>query len=372
VGDIGQIECGDSLFIVSDTKKQGDAHLHIGSLEKGSLQIGDKVSTRVDATARNATIRNHSATHLMHSALRHVLGEHVQQKGSLVEPARLRFDFSHYEALTPEQIAEIEAEVNQQIQLNLDAESKLMGFDDAIAAGALAFFDEKYGDKVRVLSFGDYSTELCGGTHVKRVGDIGFFKITSESGIAAGVRRIEAVTGTGALQWALETDALLSDLAKQLRTGKSSLADKLGQTLDKQRSLEKEIKQLKSQLAGAQSSDLLNDAVEVNGIKVLAKKVDETDANALRDTVDQIRNKLGKAVILLVAETEDGKVRLVAGVSKAESKQLKAGELVNLAAQHVGGKGGGRPDMAMAGGTQPENIPQALALVKEWVKQKLA
>ena len=371
VGDIGQIEVGDNLFIVTDTKKQGDAFLHFGSLEKGALNVGDKVETKVEAQARNATIRNHSATHLMHAALRNILGDHVQQKGSLVEPSRLRFDFSHYEAVTEEQLSEIEAAVNEQIQLNLDAESKLMSFDDAIASGALAFFDEKYGDKVRVLKFGDYSTELCGGTHVNRVGDIGFFKITSESGIAAGVRRIEAVTGQGALQWAHETDALLNEFSKQLRTGKNNLSEKLVQTLEKQKLLDKEIKQLKAQLAGAQSSDMLSEAIDVSGVKVLAQKVSETDPNALRDTVDQIKNKLGQAVVLLIAETEDGKVRLAAGVTKAESKKLKAGALVNIAAQAVGGKGGGRPDMAMAGGTQPENIDAALALVLPWVKEQL-
>ena len=372
VGDIGQIEMGDSLFIVTDTKKQGDAFLHFGSLERGVLKLGDSVDTKVDATARNATIRNHSATHLMHAALRKILGGHVQQKGSLVDPARLRFDFSHYEGVTKEQITDIENSVNQQIQLNLDAESKLMTFDDAIASGALAFFDEKYGDKVRVLKFGDYSTELCGGTHVNRVGDIGFFKITSESGVAAGVRRIEAVTGNGALQWAHETDNLVQTLSGQLKTSRIELTEKVQSLLDKQRAQDKELKALKAKLAGAESTDMLSEAIDVNGVKVLAAALEGADANAMRDAVDQIKHKLGEAVVVLASATEDGKVRLVAGVTKATSKKIQAGKLINVVAQAVGGKGGGRPDMAMAGGTDASAIPEALALVVPWVQENLS
>ena len=372
VGDIGQIEFADGFFIVSDTKKQGDAFLHIGSLEKGSIKVGDKVATKVDAYTRNSTIRNHSATHLMHAALRKILGEHVQQKGSLVDSERLRFDFSHYEGVTNDQLKEIEASVNEQIRLNVDAQSDLMTFDDAIASGALAFFDEKYGEKVRVLKFGDYSTELCGGTHVNRIGDIGFFKITSESGIAAGVRRIEAVTGQGALQWAHNADSLMHSLAAQLKTNPSELTDKVKSLIEKQRAQDKELKQLKAQLTGAKSSDMLSDAIEVNGVKVLAAMLEGADANALRDAVDQIKHKLGEAVVVLASATDDGKVRLVAGVSKATSKKIQAGKLINVVAQAVGGKGGGRPDMAMAGGTDASAIPKALALVVPWVQENLS
>jgi len=372
VGDIGIIEFEDGFFIVSDTKKQGEAFLHIGSLEKGVLTVGSKVATKVDAHTRNATIRNHSATHLMHSALRKILGEHVQQKGSLVDSDRLRFDFSHYEGVSDEQLRAIENSVNEQIRLNLDAQSNLMSFDDAIASGALAFFDEKYGEKVRVLKFGDYSTELCGGTHVNRIGDIGFFKITSESGIAAGIRRIEAVTGQGAMQWAHNADDLMQTLATQLKTNPNELAEKVQGLLEKQKLQDKELKLLKAQLTGAKSSDMLADAVEVNGVKVLAATLENADANAMREAVDQIKHKLGEAVVVLACATEDGKVRLVAGVSKATSKKIQAGKLINVVAQAVGGKGGGRPDMAMAGGTDTTAIPDALALVVPWVQENLS
>ena len=370
VGDTGVLEAGpDVSFGVRDTQKQGQTFLHLGRVQVGRVTLGQTLAAKVDAARRQAVVLNHSATHLMHAALRQVLGEHVQQKGSLVTPDRLRFDFSHYEPLTAEQIAQIEHIVNAQIRENRDADSRVMSFKDALAAGALAFFGDKYGDEVRVMKIG-FSTELCGGTHVRRVGDIGVFKILSESGIASGVRRIEAVTGENALRWVEENTERLDRVASLVKASRLEVDDKVRQIVEKNRVLEKELEALKAKLASQAGADLVSQAIEIDGIKVLAAKLEGADPKGLRDTVDQLKNKLGKAAVVLAAVT-DGKVSLVAGVTKDETARLKAGELVNLVAQQVGGKGGGRPDMAQAGGTQPEGLEQALKAVPDWVRQQL-
>jgi alanyl-tRNA synthetase len=300
-----------------------------------------------------------------------VLGDHVQQKGSLVEADRLRFDFSHFEAITPEQLAQIEALVNQEIRANLPVETKLMSQEEAVASGAMALFGEKYGDVVRVLSMGDFSVELCGGTHVTRTGDIGLFKITSEGGVAAGVRRIEAVAGEGALRYIGETEKNLAQIAGLLKADSGTLETKVQQLIERSRSLEKELEQLKAKLASSQGGDLAAQAVEIDGIKVLAAKLEGGDAKSLRDTVDQLKNKLGAAAVLL-ATVEGDKWSLAAGVTKAETQRIRAGDLVNSVAQQLGGKGGGRPDMAMAGGKDPSGLDAALKAVPEWIKSQLS
>jgi alanyl-tRNA synthetase len=305
---------------------------------------------------------------LLHAALRKVLGDHVQQKGSLVDPGRLRFDFAHYEPVTPAQLAEIENLVNQQIRANAVAATRVMSVDDALASGAMALFGEKYGEDVRVLSIGDFSVELCGGTHVDHAGDIGLLKITAESGIASGVRRIEAVTGEAALQWVAANEQRLQRIADMLKGSRDDADEKVEQLLDRQRTLEKELKQLKGKMASSQGSDLASQAVEINGIKVLAARLDGADSQVLRDTVDQLKNKLGSAAVVLAAVNGD-KVSLIAGVTRDQTGHLKAGELVNFVASQVGGKGGGRPDMAQAGGNQPENLDAALKSVTGWVEQ---
>jgi len=370
VGDTGLLQNNSSRFEVMDTKKAGQAFIHIGSLSQGELKVGDELKAVIDADYRNATVRNHSATHLMHAALQKVLGEHVQQKGSLVNNERLRFDFSHVEAVNSDELKTIERMVNEQIRLNLETQADEMAIDDAKAKGAMALFGEKYGDQVRVVSMGNFSIELCGGVHVQRSGDIGFFKIVSESGIASGVRRIEAVTGIGAVDWAEQQDEQLNRLSGMLKGSRDELDSKIQQLLDKLKSQDKELSKLKMKLATQTGSDLTADAVEVAGMKVLAIKLDGVDSKSLRDTMDQLKNKLGAAAIVL-AVVDGQKVSLCAGVTKQQTKQIKAGDLVNMVASQVGGKGGGRPDMAMAGGSQPENLDKALSSVVDWVQQQL-
>ena len=314
---------------------------------------------------------NHSGTHLLHAALRTVLGDHVQQKGSLVDPDRLRFDFTHFEPVTPEQLETIEKLINEQIRANARAKTRVMSVDDALASGAMALFGEKYGDEVRVLSIGDFSVELCGGTHVAHAGDIGLLKITAETGIAAGVRRIEAVTGERAMQWITESENRLQRIAERVKGNRGDADEKVGQLLEKNRRLERELQQLKGKLASSQGSDLAGQAVEINGIKVLAARLEGADSKTLRDTLDQLKNKLGSAAVVL-GTVNDNKVSIVAGVTKDQTGRIKAGELVNAVASQVGGKGGGRPDMAQAGGNQPENLDAALKSVADWVTEQLS
>ncbi len=372
VGDRGVIRQGDTVFRVLDTRKQGaGAFIHLGELTQGSINTGDQLEAFVDHQRRSDTRLNHSATHLMHAALREILGEHVQQKGSLVDPDRLRFDFSHFQPVSEQELERIEARVNEQIRANADIETRVMPVDQAMEAGAMALFGEKYGDEVRVLSIGEFSVELCGGTHARRAGDIGLFKIISEAGIASGVRRIEAVTGNGALEYIGETEKNLAEVAGLVKGGREDAASKVSLLLDRNRKLEKELDTLKARLASSQGSDIAGQAVEIDGIKVLAAHLEGADAKGLRETVDQLKNKLGAAAVILAA-VEGKKVALVAGVTKAETARVKAGELVNHVASQIGGRGGGRPDMAQAGGSQPEKLEAALASVGDWVKQQLA
>ena len=369
-GDKGTLSIESAVFAVSDTRKQGgDVFGHIGSLKGGELHIGDTVCAQVDEEIRRATAYHHSATHLLHAALRQVLGEHVAQKGSLVEGERLRFDFSHFEPVSREQLQTIEQLVNAQIRENYMVETRLMSLEDAKASGAMALFGEKYTDQVRVLRMGDFSTELCGGTHVKAVGDIGLFKITAETGIASGVRRIEGVAGEQAIQWMKSDEECLYRVAELVKAGRDDLDDKVRQLVERNRTLEKELEQLKGKLASAAGSDLAGSAVEVDGVKVLAAKLDGADPKSLRDTMDQLKNKLGSAVIVLATASGD-KVSLVAGVTQDQTKRFKAGDLIKMVAEKVGGKGGGRPDMAQAGGNNPAALPEALALVEAWVREK--
>src|SRR5690606_30455279 len=342
VGDAGTLVGLTSAieFRVDDTQKVGEAHAHIGRVVSGEIKVGEHLEARVDAPRRVAIMANHSATHLLHAALRKVLGTHVTQKGSLVAPDRLRFDFSHFAAVTPAELQEIERLVNSVIRSNAAAETKLMKYEDAVASGAMALFGEKYEEEVRVLSFGDFSTELCGGTHVARVGDIGLFKIVSESGVAAGVRRIEAVTGEGAYEYVAESERVLRDVAQMLRAGREDVEDKVKQVLDRQRKLEKEIAALKSKLASGQGNDLTSTAVDVGGLKVVATRIDGADAPALRDAVDQLKNKLKSAAIVL-ASVQDGKVILIAGVTADQTASIKAGDL-EIGRACVGKEGKGR------------------------------
>ncbi|MGB5395863.1 MAG: alanine--tRNA ligase, partial [Gammaproteobacteria bacterium] len=370
VGDTGKLINNGAVFIVEDTQKQGASVLHIGHLESGTLAIGDSVHAMIDRARREAIKRNHSATHLMHAALRSVLGDHVQQKGSLVNLERTRFDFSHFEPVSREQLYRIEQMVNQQIMSNNATTDKEMALDAAKAAGAMALFGEKYDSVVRVVSMGDFSTELCGGTHVQRSGDIGFFKIIAESGVAAGVRRIEAVTGEAAVKWAEHKEMQLDAIADAARTSREDVADKVKQLIERLREQDKQLAQLKSKLASQAGNDLTSQAENINGINVLATKLEKVDNKELRTTLDQLKNKLGSAVILLATE-EAGKVKLIAGVSKDLTGKIRAGDLVNVAAAEVGGKGGGRADMAQAGGDQPENIGRALEAARSWLKNRL-
>ncbi|MFC4931942.1 alanine--tRNA ligase [Massilia sp. GCM10023247] len=369
VGDHGLIRASAGEFEVEDTLKiQAEVFGHHGVLRSGSLKVGDTVDAQVDQAKRARTIRNHSATHLMHKALREVLGGHVQQKGSLVDPDKTRFDFSHNAPMTQEQIAQVEMIVNREILENHPTQAQHMSFDDAVKHGAMALFGEKYADEVRVLDIGS-SKELCGGVHVTRTGDIGLFKIVSEGGVAAGIRRVEAVTGEGALAWVQQTNAKLLAAAGALKTGPDELPSRIAQVQDQVKVLEKEVAALKSKLASGQGDELLNQAVDVNGIKVLAATMDGADVGTLREAMDKLKDKLQTAAIVL-ASVADGKVSLIAGVTKDATGKVKAGELVNFVAQQVGGKGGGRPDMAQAGGTDPSGLPQALAGVAAWVGER--
>ena len=367
VGDQGCLAAAKTKFAVLDTRK---GHAHIGRLEKGEIRVGDRVKCEVDETKRRATACNHSATHLLHAALKQVLGTHVQQKGSLVEPARLRFDFSHLEPVTSEQLREIERLVNDEIRANNVAETRVMALDDAIKSGACALFGEKYDSKVRVVGMGEFSTELCGGTHVRRTGDIGLFKIVSEGGVASGVRRIEAMTGDGALAYVRETEMRLQTVAELVRASRDDAARKVEQMLARMKQLEKEIEQLRGKLASGGTTDLASQVREVKGVKVLAARLDGVDAKGLRETMDRLKDKLAPAAIVLAA-VADNKVSLIAGVTKELIGRLHAGELVNQVAVRVGGKGGGRPDMAQAGGTDPAGLEAALADVPGWVEQQL-
>ncbi len=370
VGDKGELKGANFSFAVEDTQKYGQAIGHIGKLATGSLKVGDAVQADVDE-ARRARIRlNHSATHLMHAALRQVLGTHVSQKGSLVNDKVLRFDFSHNEAMKPEEIRAVEDLVNAQIRRNLPIETNIMDLEAAKAKGAMALFGEKYDERVRVLSMGDFSTELCGGTHASRTGDIGLFRIISESGTAAGVRRIEAVTGEGAIATLHADSDRLSEVAHLLKGDSNNLADKVRSVLERTRQLEKELQQLKEQAAAQESANLSSKAIDVNGVKLLVSELSGVEPKMLRTMVDDLKNQLGSTIIVL-ATVAEGKVSLIAGVSKDVTDRVKAGELIGMVAQQVGGKGGGRPDMAQAGGTDAAALPAALASVKGWVSAKL-
>ncbi|CAI2534610.1 alanine--tRNA ligase [Serratia liquefaciens] len=370
VGDKGVLKAAGADFEVSDTQKYGQAIGHQGKLVQGSLKVKDRVDAQIDTVRRNRIRLNHSATHLLHAALRQTLGEHVAQKGSLVNDKYLRFDFSHFEAMKPEQIRLVEDLVNQQIRRNLPVQTEVMALDDAKEKGAMALFGEKYDDNVRVLTMGDFSTELCGGTHASRTGDIGLFRILSESGTAAGIRRIEAVTGEGAIATLHQQNDLLQDVAHLVKGDSNNLTDKVRAVLDRTRALEKELQQLKDQQAAQESASLSSKAKMVNGVPLLVSQLDNVEPKMLRTMVDDLKNQLGSAIIVL-ATTADDKVSLIAGVTKDLTDRVKAGELIGNVAQQVGGKGGGRPDMAQAGGTDVSALPAALDSVEAWVASKL-
>lgn len=376
VGDTGLLSSANATFMVKDTQKQGKSILHIGVVTSGSIKKGNQLNAEIDFENRKAISRNHSATHLMHAALQKVLGDHVSQKGSLVDADKLRFDFAHFEPVKAEQLKQIEQMVNAQIRSNSAAQAKEMALEAAKESGAMALFGEKYDDVVRVVSMGDstddgsFSTELCGGVHVDRVGDIGFFKIIAETGIASGVRRIEAVTGTAAVNWVEDKDQQLDQLARLLKSSREEINSKVEQLILKLKTQEKELTQLKGKMASQAGSDLSSQAEEINGVKVLTALLEGADSNTLRDTLDQLKNKLGTAAIVLASDI-GGKVTLIAGVTKDLTAKVKAGDLVNIAAAEVGGKGGGRPDMAQAGGNNPAGIPQALDAAKSWLQSQL-
>jgi len=367
VGDKGTI----GNFAVADTQKiKGSVFGHHGTLKSGSLKVGDVVVAKVTESVRRATMRNHSATHLLHRVLRDVLGGHVAQKGSLVNEQRTRFDFSHTQPVTADELAEIETRVNRAVLANVEVTAKSMSYDDAIKSGAMALFGEKYGDEVRVLAMGEHSVELCGGTHVSRTGDIGLFKILSEGGVAAGVRRIEATTGEGAMNFVRDTEAKLKAAADLVRSGRDDLVDKIQGALERSKQLEKELAALKGKMASAAGGDLAAQAKDIKGVKVIAAKLDGVEGNDLRTMMDQLKDKLGSGIVLLGSANGD-KVSLIAGVTADLTSKVKAGELVNFVATQVGGKGGGRPDMAQAGGTQPANLPAAVDSVLAWIEGKL-
>ena len=368
-GDSGLLLINDGVFEVNDTVKLGNAFAHKG-VARTSIGINTRVKACIDNERRAAIVKNHTATHLLHEALRKVLGEHVTQKGSLNEADKLRFDFSHFEGVTAQEVKEVEQMVNKAIRSNLLRKTELMQIDDAKEKGAMALFGEKYDDEVRVVTLGDFSTELCGGVHVNRTGDIGLFKIISESGIAAGVRRIEAVTATGALNFVEQQSQSLFSIAALVKSDVNNVTDKVEQLISRGKQQEKEINQLKQLLAAQAGSDLVSQAIDINGVKVLIADLDGVETKALRGMVDELKNKMGSAIIML-ATANDGKVGLISGVTKDLIGKVKAGELVNMVAQQVGGKGGGRPDMAQAGGSQPENISTALATVQAWLTEKL-
>ena len=368
-GDKGVLEVANGEFVVTDTKKMGNAFAHYGTA-RGTVNKGDKVSASIDAPNRAAIKKNHSATHLLHAALREVLGEHVTQKGSLVEAERMRFDFSHFEALTSEQLALIEQRVNQEIRANHTLTTELMDLDEAKASGAMALFGEKYDEKVRVVKMGPFSIELCGGTHVKQTGEIGLFKIVGESGIASGVRRLEAITGEAAIAHVQQQQQLLNEVSGLLKSDVSGITTRIGQLQAQQKELEKALAAAKQKLASQQGADMLGQAVDINGVKVLVSKLDGVEAKALRGMVDDLKNRMGEGVVVLGVAGES-KVNLIVGVTKGLTANVKAGELVNYLASQVGGKGGGRPDMAQAGGDQPENLGAALDSVNAWLSDKL-
>jgi len=374
VGDRGELSKGGvclSLFAVNDTQKiQPDVFGHHGEVKTGEFKVGDTLAAQVDHAARARAAWNHSATHLMHAALRQVLGKHVQQRGSLVDPERTRFDFSHTQPMSAEEIREVERRVNSAIRANAQVTARVMKYDDAITTGAMALFGEKYGDEVRVIGMGEFSTELCGGTHVGRTGDIGFFKIVAEGGVAAGIRRVEAVTAEGALELAQAQEAELARVAETLKAPVAEVTQKIGQMVEQMKALEKEVARLKGKLAASQGDDLAASAREVKGARILAAKLDGADAKTLRETLDQLKNKLKSAAIVL-ASTEGDKVTLIAGVTPDLTAKLKAGEIVAHLAQQVGGKGGGRPDMAQGGGTDVKALPAALDGVSAWIEARL-
>ncbi len=371
VGDRGELFEGNVFFEVEDTKKQGQSHIHLGVLRTGELHVGDVLNASVDASRREHVMRNHSATHLLHAALRKVLGEHVVQKGSLVADDRLRFDFSHSEPLTREEILQLEQIINAQILANEETQVQVMPLERAKESGAISLFGEKYEDTVRVLSIGgEFSKELCGGTHVERAGDIGLFKIVSETGIAAGVRRVEAVTGMGALNWAENVEGKLQYVSDVLKTDTDSVDTKLAQQVERIRKLEKELDQLKGKMASSAGTNMADEAEVISGINVIARTLEGADPKTLRDTVDQLKNKLGTAALIL-ATVNDAKVSLVAGVTKDSIDKIKAGDLVNFVAEQVGGRGGGRPDMAQAGGNDPTALEGALKKVPDWIRSQL-
>jgi len=370
VGDAGRIVAGAGEFEVRDTQKWGKAHAHIGRMVRGRLEGGESVRAEVDRARRQATVRNHSATHLLHAALRQVLGDHVQQKGSLVAHDRLRFDFAHYEPVTPEQLAEIEGLVNAQIRANAAAETKVLPYEEAVAGGAMALFGEKYDDRVRVLRLGDFSMELCGGTHVRRAGDIGLFKVLSEGGIASGVRRIEAVTGRGALEWVNRHESVLGEISGLLKSGWEEAGDKVQQLVERARQLEKEVRELKTKLATGGAGQGV-EWEQVGDTKMLVLPIEGADPQVLREAADRYKQQGGSAVVVL-ASAGDGAVRIIAAVTKDRTDRIKAGDVVNAAAAVVGGKGGGRPDMAQAGGTDVDRLPEALEKARAFIRERLA
>ena len=376
IGDTGQIIAdnnnknnnkNNNIFAVHDTQKQGNLFIHHGVMQTGSLHTKDNVRTQIDSQRRQAIVLNHSATHLMHTALQKVLGLHVKQKGSLVTEKQLRFDLSHADPISKDEIAQVETLVNQQIRFNTAARSEVTSMDEAIERGAMALFGEKYGNEVRVVTLG-YSTELCGGVHVQRSGDIGLFKIISEGGVAAGVRRIEAVTGEMALAWVDEQSQRLQHIAQHVKSSLNEVDTKVELIVEKNRHLEKQLMQLKAKLATQAGADLASQAQKINGIYVLATHLEGIDPKSLRDTADKLKDKLGQAAIVL-STVNKGKISLVAGISKAETSRIKAGDLLNHVAKQVGGKGGGRPDMAQGGGSNPDALESALASVVQWVKE---
>jgi alanyl-tRNA synthetase len=373
VGDTGALTSADGEFAVSDTLKMGGVFFgHAGTWQGGQpLRRGATVHARVDETRRQATVLNHSATHLLHAALRKVLGEHVTQKGSLVAPERLRFDFAHFKPMSREELAEVEALVNAEVRRNAPAEVHSMAYDDAIAFGAMALFGEKYGDEVRVLKMGDFSTELCGGTHVGRTGDIGLFKIVGEAGVASGVRRIEAVTGLGALAHVADEERRLGELSQLLSVSGDEVVDKLRQLFERQKKLERELESLRAKAAGSATADLAASAQVVDGIKVIAARLEGLDAKALRDSVDQLKQQLGDCVVLL-AGVADGRASLVAGVHGKAMGRIKAGDVVAHIASQIDGKGGGRPDMAQGGGNDAPQLPGLLKDLPRWIEQRVA
>lgn len=370
IGDSGYLSAEGVTFNVKDTQKYGQVFGHIGELTQGSLKVGQTVNAIVDAERRHNTSLNHSATHLLHAALRQVLGQHVVQKGSLVSDKALRFDFAQPEAITKEQLTQIETLVNQKIRANFPVQTDIMDIDSAKAKGAMALFGEKYGDKVRVLTMGDFSIELCGGIHAKRTGDIGLFKIITENAVAAGVRRIEAVTGENAIEWLHNQQRILTQSADLLKSDVNTLAEKIQQLQEKAKKVEKELQGLKEKAAMQAGSDFVKSAVKINGVSVITQQLDGIETKSLRVMVDDLKNQLGSGVIAF-ASILDEKVNLVVGVTNDLTAKIKAGELVNLMAQQVGGKGGGRPDMAMAGGSQPENVTQAIKVAQDWLNKNL-